>query len=382
MTEQIGEIFEAQVRDLASDGRGIVSHPDGRTYFVAGVWLDERIQVRITEVKGKIGIGDCAEILSPSEHRIEPPCPHHGTKAGKCGGCGWQFISYTAQLVAKQQRVVKAFERLDAADKVLPIVQAPDVLGYRNRAQFKTDGKRLGYVSPQSKVLAEIKDCIVLTDKNRSTLQALKQELPKPEWKPKKKFKWTTLDIDESVSALAVRMNQRLPFQQGNAAQNTALKQWLANKLDIIEKDKNVLELFCGSGNLTEVIVERGFQHISAVEMVQEALDDLEALGFENVQCIKADLFDEGALTAVARRCKDAQVLVLDPPRDGLKLSQLLMDGTRKLQDILYVSCDLATLNRDLQAMCSAGFNIAEVQALDMFPQTPHIELMVHLKKK
>lgn len=382
MIENPGEIFEGTVRDLASDGRGVVSHPEGRTYFVPGVWIGERVQARITQVKGKVGYADCVEVLDTSEHRVPAPCPHHGVKQGKCGGCAWQFITYEAQLDAKQNRVEKQFMNVVEEACIRRILPSSLTLGYRNRAQFKTEGKRIGYVSPQSKVLAEVKDCLILTDKNRQTFKELKQSLPNNMWKPKKKFKWTTLDIDESVTALAVRMNQRLPFQQGNDVQNAQLLRWLEEKLSTIDKDKNVLELFCGSGNLTKVIADAGFSEITAVESLQEALDDLESLELKNVTCFKCDLYDRDGLVALAKKSQDTDVLVLDPPREGLKEHFPLLEKNNKLKDVIYISCDLATLSRDVNRMLEVGFKIEEIQPLDMFPQTPHIETFVHLSKR
>ncbi|HBQ39837.1 MAG TPA: class I SAM-dependent RNA methyltransferase, partial [Halieaceae bacterium] len=144
----------------------------------------------------------------------------------------------------------------------------PQAFAYRNRAQFKTDGRQLGFVAAGSNRLAPITDCPVLTAPNRATLHALIEALPVPAWKPSRKHTWTTLDVDEDVTATEVVPNQRRPFRQGNDAQNNFMREWLAHRLQTLDPSRTVTELFAGSGNFTEVIAARGFQQIFAVEGV------------------------------------------------------------------------------------------------------------------
>ena len=80
---KVGQLFEAVVHDMASDGRGVVNHPSGRTFFIAGVWLEEKIKAEVTELKGRIGMAKCIEVIESSEHRVDPPCTHHGFSSGK-----------------------------------------------------------------------------------------------------------------------------------------------------------------------------------------------------------------------------------------------------------------------------------------------------------
>ncbi len=381
MSERIGDVFEAEVRDMASDGRGVLSHPAGRTVFVPGVWVGEKARIKLTVLKGRIGEGECVELLEASPQRRRAPCPHHGFEKGQCGACPWQFVDDTAQQAAKQQRVQHAFARLACAEMVKPLWVAPASLHYRNRAQLKTDGKRMGFLSFQSNTLAEIDACAVLSEKNAQTFAGLKQQLPLPAWRPPKRNSFTTLDIDESVDASSVRVNQRLPFQQANSAQNARMLQWLRDKLQGCDCEHNVLELFCGSGNLTQVITERGFASLTAVEAVAEALTTLNEKKLPGVTTLQADLFTEQGMDKVAFHCKKSQVLVLDPPRDGLKIKGRLFEKKRGLKKVFYISCDLATLTRDIKYMQEHGFKVKEVQPLDMFPQTPHIELLVHLQR-
>ncbi len=373
-------VFEATVQDIASDGRAVVKHPDGRTFFVAGAWLNERVQVRPTGQQGKVALGELVTVLEASGARISPSCPHHGHRAGDCGGCPWMMISSEGQVAAKVQRVAYTLERLGASEALQPIIAAPSPLGYRNRAQFKTDGQQLGYVSARTNALVAIDDCLVLSDVNRNTLRDLLTSLPNASWRPKGRLPWVTIDIDDDSSGFQI--DQRMPFRQGNSTQNLVMQNWLADECRHHSPETHVLELFCGSGNLTEVLVSTGFKSIVAAEVGEASLAALAARAWPAVTVLAADLFDEEAVEALVRRHKNTQLLVLDPPREGLKVRAPLLKKLKNLKTIFYISCDLATWTRDVADFQAGGFSVDSVTPIDFFPQTPHLELMSRLTRR
>lgn len=376
-----GELFIATVRDLASDGRGIVAHPSGLTVFVPGVWIGEQGQFRITEIKNRVGSAELVELQETSSARSLPHCPHHGFRPGDCGGCPWQFMDYSAQLAAKQSRIDAAAAQIGAPapEAIWP---ASAIYGYRNRAQLKTDGEKLGYVSAASHRLAAIEDCPILTDINRSTLQDLRARLPNSAWRPKQKSVWTTLDIDESRIADTVQVNARLTFQQANSEQNLRMREWLASKVAVLASSSKVLELFCGAGNFTEVLANAGFDDIVAVDGSGPAVDNLARRGLPGVAVLAQDLFKPEEYPRLFRKHRHFNALVLDPPRDGMKDLPVLLQGRPKPKDIFYISCNPATLFRDLAALQGLAYRIQEIQPLDQAPHTPHVEVLVHLQLK
>ncbi|WNO09064.1 class I SAM-dependent RNA methyltransferase [Teredinibacter sp. KSP-S5-2] len=376
---KVGLIFEAVIRDIASDGRGIAPHESGAVVFVPGVWTGETCRIKIVGKKGRAFIGQLVEVIMPSLARCEPPCAHHGFTKHECGGCPWMFVDYQQQLVAKQKRVTDYFERLGAEDKVQPI-WAAEPLGYRNRAQFKTDGVELGFVAEGTNQIAAIQDCLILSPANRKTLEQLIRKLPNPNWVPAKREKWLTLDIDENTDFENVSVNKRLPFQQGNSRQNIRMREWLTEKADT-SGCNTILELFCGSGNFTEVIANAD-RHILAVEGDQQAIQTLSEKKLPNVKSLVANLFDEKVFEKIYNLRNDFDTLILDPPRDGLKSKNKLLRKKNKMENIFYISCDLATLVRDIQFFQDNKYKIIEVQPLDQFPHTPHIETLVHLRLK
>ncbi|MFA5495752.1 MAG: class I SAM-dependent RNA methyltransferase [Porticoccaceae bacterium] len=377
----IHERFTARVRALSSDGNGIVEHGGGQVFFVPGVWPGEQGEFRITGFKKRFGFAVLEQLLEPSPERVVAPCVHHGFGRGQCGGCPWQFVAYQAQLAAKESRVRQALARLADGERIAPIWSSPRTLGFRNRAQLKSDGRALGFVSAGSRQLAPVDDCLVLTDTNRATLRALAASLPNPAFRPSRGQDWTTLDIDEDIDAGQVALNRRRPFRQGNSEQNQRMRQWLAAKLDRVDKSVPVLELFAGSGNFTEVIAAAGFARTLAVEGSGDALAQLAAQGLPGVDTLACNLFVGDAVDGVRRRMPQAGVLVLDPPREGFREVARLLPKKHCLREVFYISCDLATFARDLQVFVAAGFEVIEVQPLDQFPHTPHVELLCHLSR-
>ncbi|MEX1032306.1 MAG: class I SAM-dependent RNA methyltransferase [Cellvibrionaceae bacterium] len=378
-TAKKGEIFSAAVRDLASDGRGVVAHPNGLTVFVPGVWPGEFGSFRFTGLQNRVGTAELIELGEASNKRTQPACPHHGFGPGDCGGCPWQFANYDAQLAAKQQRVESAAKRITETP-VNPIWPSPAVYGYRNRAQLKTDGQQLGYVSAASHRLAPIEDCPILTDVNRHTLKQLLLRLPETNWRPRKHAKWTTLDIDETTDSNSVLVNQRLPFRQSNSEQNEAMRNWLADRCAALDKEDSVLELFCGSGNFTLVLTDAGFARIVAVDGSGPATESLTARNLPNVSVLTRDLFQAECCGAIVRQHGPFSTLVLDPPRDGFRHIAKLLTQKNKPEQVFYISCNLATLFRDLALLQELGYHIAELQPLDQAPHTPHIEMLAHLR--
>ncbi len=378
------QAFTARVQDIAGDGRGVITHPDGRICFVPGVWLGEEGEFQLTAVKGRTGSAKLLSLNRSSAARVVAPCRYHGHGERDCGGCAWQFVDYQAQLTAKQARVEKVLGSLCRPDVIKPIWGSTQTFGYRNRAQFKTDGEHLGYLAAGSHRIVDVESCPILTEANQQTLSQLRLKLPSRNWLPARHRSWVTLDIDETVCADNASVNERLPFIQANDWQNQRMKEWLRRQAASLPCVEPAIELFCGSGNFTEVLAQMGFASILAVEVAGEALERLAQKQLPNVFTMGADLYRESALDTVIKRQPEAKTLILDPPRDGLKQREPLLKkpkASKGISDIVYISCDLATLTRDLTDFIGAGYKLLEVQPLDPFPHTPHIELLTRLHR-
>ena len=378
---RLHELFTARVRDLASDGSGIVPHPDGQVFFVPGVWPGEFAQFRVSGFRKRHGFAQLVALEEAHPERMQPPCVHHGVGPGHCGGCPWQFMSYPAQLAAKEARVRQALAGLGLDTAVRPVLPSPLTLGYRNRAQLKSDGQNLGYVARSSRQLVDVRECPILSRHNRDTLASLRARLPEPAWRPARKQDWTTLDIDENLPVGEASLNSRRPFQQGNSDQNERMRDWLRQTVDTLPEDWPVVELFAGSGNFTEVLSARGFQHILAIEGQGDAIDKLAARALPGVQTLGCDLSRSAGLERAGRALAKPRLLLLDPPRDGFALMPEALARWKSLAAVVYIACDVATFRRDVRHLLEAGFTTGTIQPLDLFPHTPHVELMASFQR-
>ena len=200
----VRDSFAGIVRDLSTDGRGVVQAPDGQVVFVAGVWPSEEVEIKRSR-RGKSTSSELISLLQPLDARRTPECEYH--RDGSCGGCPWMFVDYPTQLEQKQARLSKVVARITGNAASCCMLGASQTMGYRNRAQFKSDGVKLGYVAQGSHEIADVTHCPVLNDLNQVHLKELRQSLPNSDWRPNKNLQWTTIDIDdeqETSSSLAV----------------------------------------------------------------------------------------------------------------------------------------------------------------------------------
>ncbi len=367
----VKDSFTGIVRDLSTDGRGVVQAPDGQVVFVAGVWQGEKVEIERSR-RGKSTSAELISLLQPLDVRRTPECEYH--RDGSCGGCPWMFVDYPTQIKQKQARLEKVLERINSNIAGCSVLGARETLNYRNRAQFKSDGVKLGYVAQGSHKIADVTHCPVLNEVNQVHLRALRQSLPNSDWRPNKKRQWTTIDIDDERGTPLV--NQRQAFRQGNSEQNEQLRVWLRNRLANLSRPNTVFELFCGSGNLTEVIAEQVDVPVIAIEGDEISLDALSACNLSKVKPVRVNLFSRHSIVDDMPNCQSGIGVVLDPPRDGLKEREALKPWFTRAEWVVYVSCDLATWERDAAFLHSCGLDLDEATGLDMFPQTPHIETL------
>ena len=367
----IKDRFTSVVRDLSADGRGVVQAPDGQVVFVAGVWQGEEVEIERSR-RGKSTSAELISLLQPSDARRVPECDYH--RDGSCGGCPWMFVDYPTQLEQKQARLSRVFERFTSKAASCSMLGASETLTYRNRAQLKSDGFKLGYLTQGTHEIVDVTHCPVLNEVNQMHLRALRQSLPNNDWRPSKNRQWTTIDIDDQRATPLI--NERQAFRQGNSEQNEQLRAWLRSRLTNVSRPNSVFELFCGSGNLTDIITEQLDVSVIAIEGDEVSLEALSARNLSKVQPVRVNLFSQHSIVDSLPECQPGIGVVLDPPRDGLKEREALKPWFTRAKWVVYVSCDLATWERDAAFLQGCGLELDEISGLDMFPQTPHIEIL------
>ncbi|MGV8025557.1 MAG: class I SAM-dependent RNA methyltransferase [Anaerolineaceae bacterium] len=405
--------YEVIIDQLAYGGDGLARLPEGRVVFIPTVIPGEKVSIRIVDDKQKYARAEVVEVLIPSELRAEAPCPHFGV----CGGCQYQHIRYNAQVQFKQQILKEQLSRIGHLDAVGEVEGFPSDLpfGYRNVMQFHPlpNGK-LGLMKRDSNDGFELTRCLLpqpavqdfwpnfTLEQNSGiqrvemrqnsdgelmiTLEGEEGEIPEIEMEAPVNLVHRTGNESVVLSgedALTMWV-QDIPFHLSSGSffqVNDGVTEKLVAYLKAIVEKKSpqtVLDLYAGVGLFSRFLAPLAHALI-AVESNPDACRDfvINLDAFENVSLYEG--MAEEVLPALELK---AQLAVCDPPRAGLHadvIDALVESGVTTL---IYVSCDPATLARDIQRLGEKGFGIEKIALFDIFPQTYHMECCVLFENK
>ncbi len=395
----------------------------GKVLFVRGAVPGETVEVAVREDHGAYAFADVSRILSASVERRLPPCPY----LPRCGGCPWQHLTYAAQLRAKEQNVRDVLQRIGGvrAAPIAPIVPSPDEYAYRGRVSMRVDAGRLGFYAGGTHELIEVAHCLLaqpavdaaigaaagLLQRLASNVRRLEiascgdgravvvvgevqgafqaeDDATVRDWLGQHPDlrgavltgrRWQRRWGDDRVTwraeegyALTARAGA---FTQVNPRANRRLVQTVLDLGQFASADR-VVDLYAGFGNLTLPIARRA-GHVTAVEQDPAAAADARAnvsrLGLSNCRIVASDA--RAAVANLARQRMPCEAVVLDPPRHGAAaiIDSLLALGPARL---IYVSCNPATLARDLKRL-APRYAVDAVQPIDLFPHSYHVETVV-----
>lgn len=416
-SEETANLVELELT-AAAFGGDCIGRLNGEVVFVPFGLPGERIRAAIQARKKDYAAAAIVEVLQASPDRVEPRCPYFG----RCGGCSWQHADYEAQLTLKRQIIVDQLGRIggfaDAADLVRPAIGMVEPWEYRNHARF-TIGRKygdVGYTYRGTHRLLPVDACpishqainAVLTQVQRrcAGLRAhqitvrygantgsllVNPTLPMvPELDSGQRY------LDEEILDRRFRIAAASFFQVNTRREVRTLPTTIAPRggyardgsysiadilallvLDRLEPqpDQTVIDAYCGVGTFTALISPYVDTIVGIEESPAATADaaantpDLENVRFETGKT-------EAILPAMDHRI---DAVVLDPSRVGCapELLQALLD--RHPRRVVYVSCDPATLARDLRHLREGGYRIDSVEPIDMFPQTYHIESVTTL---
>ena len=410
--------MELTIERILPGGLGL-AHADGRTVMVALAAPGDRVRVSIDRVKGNVTFALIQEIITPSPQRVEPPCQYFG----RCGGCDFQQMSYEAQLAVKVEIIKDCLHRIGRIENVpdFQITPAPNPWHYRARAQWQYDSIRrsLGYFESGSRRVCDVAECAVLAPELQRTLSGLRERMQDgslPE--DARDFRAVVgdegvslapdtvrnptvregadltadgaavLDATRTIRGEQYRFNAEIFFQ----ANDDLLPQLIDAALNDA-RGETAVELYSGVGLFTLPLARR-FKHVVGVESesaaVRFAHENLVSAGLTNAEIVIRDVgvwlddvkrHDLSRLSELSATALQGQIdfVLLDPPRTGAESRVIAGVLGLRPQNICYVSCDPATLARDLRKLVAGGYTLDCVGAFDMFPQTHHVETVVHL---
>jgi len=393
-----------------------VARHQGLVVFVFGAIPGERVVAAVTGVRRQHALADVVRVLRSSPDRVTPPCPVYG----RCGGCHWQHVAASRQLVLKREVVVDAIGRTGCPleGTVVDALPAPDPFGYRWRGEFhRVDGgdPRLGFTERGGYRRLAVDQCPIHHQAINRALPALAAALPPP---PPGGAGGGTLHLtvgdegrellveprpDPTIAPQLVEAaSARLPDGPRLGTETTGLRYrelgFRASSQSFIQVNQGAVPLlyetvveWLGPGGAGHVVDAYAGIGVLSCRLAQVArlVTAVEVNPAAAALCrLHADLNQLGERLRVRRgRVEDVlptlgavDAIVVDPPRAGLAppvVGHLALQGPPV---VVYVSCDPAALARDLHVLCGLGpYRLERLRVVDCFPQTYHVETVGRL---
>ena len=401
-----GTRLEVHIEKLVHGGLGLARH-EGRVILVGYVLPEEIVRVRITGTRAGLLWAEPEEILAPGEGRMAPPCPYFG----RCGGCRLQHAQYSLQLEIKRAILLETLRRIG---RFTPPVEPAAVSGpaweYRNRVQFHLAGGRIGFFEADSQRLCPIEQCMIASPRINEALAALRAMAAGagwPRWVRNVEVFTDGEQIQVNVTAgegrrgpvreLLQMLAEKLPGLAGGALNYTVGEHtyrvgsrsfFQVNRFlirDLVScalenaQGETAVDLYAGVGLFSLPLAQR-FARVVAVESSASAAADLAHNAAQAGLPVEVQRMD--ALAYLAGLESSPDFVLADPPRSGLGpavVRELVRLGPPR---ITLVSCDPATLARDLAQLLEAGYRLERLALVDLFPQSHHIEAVAALVRE
>lgn len=377
---------------FGGDGIGTIL-PEGIRCFVPFTMPGELVRVKVVEEKKRYLRGEVVEILEASRQRIAPPCPLFGS----CGGCSWQHIPYEMQVEAKANILRETLRRIGSFQSpTIDCIPSPRPYSYRRRARFQIDRQgRLCFFATDGTSLIPLDSCPVL----HPSLNSLLHEHSKNSGKPKKNQKELLIQVDGTGNVSSFSDPKAAPFLQANGEVNRLMRERVLSLVQEYSgkgdsRDPLLLDLYCGDGNLSLPLLRAGYRVLGfdtsrrAVEKANEEAgrpeQDAPYRVGDALRSAAASLSRQSRSQKASRSGGrgDALFCIIDPPRRGLGETGVQAVSALSPDRIFYISCNPASLARDINCFSRRGYEAGSVTLFDMFPQTSHLESLAVLKKK
>jgi 23S rRNA (uracil1939-C5)-methyltransferase len=415
---------EVDLVEAAFGGEALGHLPDGRVVFVPRTLPGERAIVRLLEDRRDYARAELDTLLEQAEGRVQAPCPYY--HAG-CGGCSWQHADYALQLRIKRGIVIDQLRRIgrfaEPESLVRPTIGMLDPWRYRNQARF-TVGRKFGelcFTLRGTHRLLRIDDCLIVHPAISATLQRLQgrlgevgarvhqvsirvgsntgQVLVAPRLPPLADVESGQPFVEEELLGRRFRLQPPSFFQVNTRRElrpppDALGRAWLpvpsdglsmAELLALLVFDRlqpqptdTVVDAYSGVGTFALLLAPL-VREVIAVEEARSAVQDAIHNAGPDTPNVR---FVEGKTEAVLPELEARpEAVILDPARVGAHPAVLHALLDRNPQRLVYVSCDPTTLARDLRVLVDGGYTLHEVQPLDMFPQTYHVESVASLSR-
>jgi tRNA/tmRNA/rRNA uracil-C5-methylase (TrmA/RlmC/RlmD family) len=374
-----GQIIRVTIEKVAHGGHFIARH-EGAVIFVRHGLPGEVVDVAITSVGSSFNRGDVVAVLEASPDRVQAPC-RYANRNG-CGGCDFQHVEISAQRRLKEDVITEQFARIAKMEIRVEVEEVSPALGWRTQATIGSDKQgRAGFYASRTNTIMAIDECLVL----HPTIGY--PAIQSQRWEPGARIQ-VSASTDGTSRLVAGEIIQGEQVQNftvnGKSYQVSPDSFWQSNVnapkvlVDCVSEFADVragdhlIDLYGGVGlfalALLETIGTTG--RIDLVEGSKSATADA-AVNFVGAENVK---IHTGDVEKILPRFSSADVVILDPPRDGAKKNVIASLVACQPRAIVYVACDPAALARDSALLRDANYTLEKVRAFDLFPMTHHIE--------
>jgi tRNA/tmRNA/rRNA uracil-C5-methylase (TrmA/RlmC/RlmD family) len=356
-------VVDLKIEDIAFGGKG-VGRDQGKAIFVPYTIEGELVSAEIAREKKQFAQAELVEVKESSPHRVTPECPYFG----HCGGCAYQHIGYEHQLAIKWRQVRNVLQRIGKLKDIplRPIIPSPKPYGYRNRITVHAQDGVIGFFRRDSHRLIDVERCPISCDEVNRELTDLRRGNPR-----------------DGHYTLRSSSSRRV-FSQTNDEVSDALRDLI---IDLVPPNQDLLiDAYCGAGFFAKALLNK-FERVIGIDWDKFAIAAADENATDKEIYIAGDVADVEAAVSAAnlgglrvgtRATTPNTTLILDPPATGLSASVRRSILDLAPPTLIYVSCNPATLARDLKEL-HGKFTINSVTPLDMFPQTAEIEVVAHL---
>ena len=411
---------DIKIIDILQDGRG-VGRTDGKTVFVEGAIYGETLDAEISAEKKNFLEAKKLNTTQSSEFYRRPPCPYFY----ECGGCSIMDTSYKTQIELKKNLIINAIRKSAGIElKDIEIVESPQ-LRYRNkiRLQVDKDGS-LNYLKSYSDEMVKIEDCLIANEtisKNLSDVRQITKDI-------NQKFDGVIKEVSIRASKDKVMLNLAGSFEddsisyirknyessvyninlingrlmdtisgEGNLVYHIKDKSFKISANDFYQvndyqikklygiarnflgENQKLLDLYCGSATSSMSIND---DHIVGIEInknaIKDAKENAERNGLKDYKFIakNARFIDSKFI-----KKENIDAITVDPPRAGLDKEVVKTIANTDIDKIVYISCNPQTLARDIRRFMDRGYELKKIKAVDLFPQTMHVETIALIQK-
>ena len=386
-TLKTGDLVQVTIEKVAHGGHFIARH-DGAVIFVRHGIPGENCTIQITSTGSSFNRADVVSVQTPSEFRVEAPCSF--AHRNGCGGCDFQHISVDHQRKLKSDVITEQFSRIAKIDLTVEVEEVGQSTHWRTRAIATTDRNgKLGFFKSRSHSIAPVTDCIICVEgmnfaeiSNRELKGDVRIEisssntgersiaLAPTRGEEKARLTEGPAVLHENVLGRTLEVSQESFWQSHKKAPEVLTQAVL--EFANIKTGEHVLDLYGGVGLFSAAILDAvgptGYVDLIEGSKVATADASRNFVGHANITIATGDV------AKLLPRITAADVVVLDPPRDGAGKEAVAHIARLAPRAIVYVACDPAALARDTGYLSDNGYSLVKVRAFDLFPMTHHIE--------